>query len=263
MKRYIRIYIKFLQQYIKTLVEYKEDFIYGLIGFFLIQCSSIIFIGLIFENIPTLGGWSFYEIIFIYGFSQIPRGIDHIFTDYLWIFSSHSIVNGEFDRYLLRPLNPLFQVIAQRFQPEGLGELIVGCVLVGYSSIRLGISFKLAFIPLFIIALISAVFIYTGIKLATTAIAFWTKTSFRHLQISYECSSFAKYPVTIYPKAIKSLLSYVIPFAFTSYYPSIYFLGKGSFVTSILSTFIVAVIVMTIALIIWNKGVSIYESAGN
>ena len=129
MKRYLKIYFKFLKQYIKTLMEYKEDFIYGMIGFFLIQGTSIIFINLIFDNIQSLKGWSFYEIIFIYGFSQIPRGIDHIFTDYLWIFSGNSIVRGEFDRYLLRPLNPLFQVIAERFQPEGFGELVVGFIV--------------------------------------------------------------------------------------------------------------------------------------
>ena len=37
MKRYARIYVQFLKQYLKTLLEYKEDFIYGILGFFLVQ----------------------------------------------------------------------------------------------------------------------------------------------------------------------------------------------------------------------------------
>ena len=48
MKRYARIYVQFLKQYLKTLLEYKEDFIYGILGFFLVQATSIIFISLIF-----------------------------------------------------------------------------------------------------------------------------------------------------------------------------------------------------------------------
>ena len=87
MAKYIKLYVKFLKQYIKTLMEYRIDFILGLIGFVLVQLAGIVFIKLIFNVIPTLDGWSFYEILFIYGFAQIPRGIDHIFTDYLWIFS--------------------------------------------------------------------------------------------------------------------------------------------------------------------------------
>ena len=81
MKRYIRLYKKFLQQYIKSLMEYRIDFILGLIGFVLVQMTGIIFLNLVFNCIPDLKGWSFYEILFIYGLAQIPRGIDHIFTD--------------------------------------------------------------------------------------------------------------------------------------------------------------------------------------
>lgn len=83
MKKYCKLYIKFLQQYIKTLIEYRADFILELIGFLFVQSIGVIFIGLIFNNIPSLKGWSFYEILFIYGFAQIPRGIDHVFTDQL------------------------------------------------------------------------------------------------------------------------------------------------------------------------------------
>ena len=132
--KYIKLYKKFFQQYVKVLIEYRASFILGLIGFFFGQLTGIIFIQLIFNSIPSLDGWSFYEIIFIYGMAQIPRGIDHVFTDYLWIFSWKTIVEGEFDRYLLRPINPLFQVIAQCVQPDGLGEIIIGTILVNISS---------------------------------------------------------------------------------------------------------------------------------
>ncbi len=97
MKRYARLYIKFMQQYIKSLLEYRGDFILGLVGFFFVQSVGIIFLQLVFNAIPSLSGWGFYEILFIYGFAQIPRGIDHVFTDYLWIFSQQTIVKGEFD----------------------------------------------------------------------------------------------------------------------------------------------------------------------
>ena len=47
MKRYFRLYLKFLEQYIKTLIEYRADFILGLIGFLFVQSIGVIFITLI------------------------------------------------------------------------------------------------------------------------------------------------------------------------------------------------------------------------
>ncbi|MCF0149616.1 MAG: ABC-2 family transporter protein [Clostridium sp.] len=263
MFKYIKLYSKFLKQYIKTLMEYRMDFILGLIGFILVQLAGVIFIKLIFNVIPTLEGWSFYQILFIYGFAQIPRGIDHIFTDYLWIFSWKTIVNGEFDKYLLRPINPLFQVISESFQPDGLGEVIIGGILIVISSINLNVSYNLLKIIGFIFVILCATLIYTSIKLATSSIAFWVKFSQSHMFMAYQISTFAKYPMGIYPSAIKFILIFIIPFAFTGYYPGIYFIGEGNIITGIVLPFIVSLVSITVSYNIWLKGISVYESAGS
>jgi len=263
MRKYIRLYSKFLQQYIKSLMEYRVDFVLGLIGFILVQFAGVVFIALIFNRIPSLDGWSFYEILFIYGFAQIPRGIDHVFTDYLWIFSWKTIVRGEFDKYLLRPINPLFQVISESFQPDGFGEIIIGLILVVTSSIKLNLSFGILDILMMIIVILFGVFIYTSIKLAVASIAFWVKFAQSYLFMVYQLSDFAKYPMAIYPKAIRLVLIGVIPFAFTGYFPGAYFLGKGSLFTGVILTCIISIIAMIVAYRIWLIGISKYESSGS
>lgn len=261
--KYIKLYKKFFQQYVKVLIEYRASFILGLIGFFFAQLTGIIFIQLIFNSIPSLDGWSFYEIIFIYGMAQIPRGIDHVFTDYLWIFSWKTIVEGEFDRYLLRPINPLFQVIAQSVQPDGLGEIIIGTILVIVSSLKLGLVFDFKKIFLLVVVILFATLIYTAIKLAVTSIAFGVKFAQSYLFMTYQLSSFVKYPIGIYPKVIRFILTGLIPFAFTGYYPAAYFLGKESLITSIGLTILVSIISIIVAYQIWLKGITKYESAGS
>lgn len=37
---------------------------------------------------------------------------------------------GEFDKYLTRPINPLFHILVETFQIDALGELLVGGVLL-------------------------------------------------------------------------------------------------------------------------------------
>lgn len=263
MKKYINLYMKFLQQYIKSLIEYRTDFILGLIGFILVQGINVVFINLIFNSIPSLDGWGFYEVLFIYGFAQIPRGIDHIFTDNLWMLSGSIIVNGNFDRYLIRPLNPLFQIIAERFQPDGFGELIIGIILLSISSRNLNISFNFQNSILFLFVVICGTFIYTAIKLAVASIAFWIKFAQSYLFMTYQISNFAKYPMSIYSNAIKGVLTFIIPFAFTGYYPGAYFLGKESMFNGVILTFLVAVISTFVAYFVWLTGIKTYESSGS
>lgn len=263
MKRYAKLYVKFMQQYIKSLIEYRGDFILGIIGFLFVQTVGVIFLQLIFNTIPSLNGWSFYEILFIYGFAQIPRGIDHVFTDYLWIFSWKTIVKGEFDRYLLRPLNPLFQVICERFQPDGFGEILVGILLVVTASLQLNIEYNFLSCLAFVFVVICATFIYTAIKLAVASLAFWVKFAQSYLYMVYQLSGFAKYPVTIYPTAVKGVLTFIIPFAFTGFYPGSYFLGKGDAFMGIWMVFFIAIVTTLIAYRIWLQGMKVYESSGN
>lgn len=263
MKRYSRLYLQFLKQYIKILIEYRADFIFGLVGFLLVQFSGVVFIQLIFQSIPALSGWTFYEVLFIYGFAQIPRGIDHVFTDNLWILSGRILIAGEFDKYLLRPINPLFHLLSERFQPDGFGEIIIGGILVFFSVVQLNLEVTFGKVVLFAIAVFFATIIYTAIKLAVSSISFWIKFAQSYLYMTYQMSTFTKYPMTIYPKVIRGLLTFIIPFAFTGYYPGAYFLGKVSLFRGIGMTIIISILSILVAYQIWLKGLTKYESSGS
>lgn len=263
MKRYARLYLQFLKQYIKILIEYRADFIFGLIGFILVQFSGVVFIQLIFQSIPALSGWTFPEVLFIYGFAQIPRGVDHVFTDNLWLLSGRILLEGGFDKYLLRPINPLFHLISERFQPDGFGEIIIGSILVAYSVGSLNLQVTLGKVLLFMLAVVCAAVIYTAIKLAVSSISFWIKFAQSYLYMTYQMSTFTKYPMTIYPKAIRGLLSFVIPFAFTGYYPGAYFLGKVTLFQGIGMTVLISIFSILIAYQVWLKGLTKYESSGS
>lgn len=263
MRRYLDIYKDFIVQYIKILMQSKANFFIGFIGFVFSQASGILFLTIIFSQIPNLNGWSFYEILFIYGFAQLPRGLDHLYSDYIWMFSMEVIIKGEFDRYLLRPLNPLFQVLAERFQLDALGELFVGAVIVIISIINLDITVTFLGILSFILVIIAGSIIYTAIKLFFASFAFWMKDSYPILNIVYMFSDFTKYPNSIYSKGVQALLSFIIPFAFTAFIPASYFLNKASFAYAVIGTCFIAIISFAIAYAVWLKGMKAYESSGN
>lgn len=263
MGRYMKLYKQFLKQYVKSLLEYRADFIFGLVGFVLVQFSGVVFLQLIFASIPSLSGWSFHEVLFIYGFAQIPRGIDHVFTDNLWMLSGQILLQGGFDKYLLRPIHPLFHLLSERFQPDGFGEILIGSLLVGYATFEMGLSISFGKGLLFLFVIFFATLIYTAIKLAVASIAFWIKFAQSYLYMTYQMSTFTKYPMGIYPKAIRFMLSFLLPFAFTGYYPGAYFLGKESFLNGVVLTVVVSLVAMVLAYQVWCQGLKRYESSGS
>lgn len=262
LKRYGRLYRVLIAQFIKVVMQSKVDFLMGLLGFFLTQASGIIFLYLIFQQIPNLQGWTFDQLIFIYGFAQIPRGIDHLLTDNIWLVAWRIVVNGEFDRYMLRPMNVFFQVIAEKLQPDALGEILIGTILV-IISVQKGVA---ALTPvnvlLFMVSMLAGALIYTSIKLFFASFALWIKQSGPLLQVAYEMAEFAKYPSEIYHKGIQFIITWVIPFAFVAYLPASYFLGKGNAAVVGIECAI-AIVFWSVAYGVFNYGLKFYESAGN
>lgn len=78
-------------------------------------------------------------MVFFYSFFQLPRGLDHLFTDNIWLIPN-KIRKDELDRHLLRLINPLFQIVAEGFQHEALEELHIGGLLIAITFPSLGIS---------------------------------------------------------------------------------------------------------------------------
>lgn len=263
LKRGFRIHRIFTAQALKRMMEYKGDFLIGVVGFIFSQVINIAYLWIIFDNIPDLMGWTFNQIVFIYGFSLIPKSIDHLFTDNLWKVGHFIVAKGDFDKYLTRPLHTLFHVIAEDFQPDAFGELIVGILLICSSIGQVGILWSPVKVLLAILVIPFAVLIYTAIKTGTAALALWIKRSGNVTYMFYMVNDFAKYPTTIYNEFVKAIITYVIPFAFTAYYPAKYILTGENPLFNIGGTVFFGIVLSVIAVLIWNKGINAYESAGS
>ncbi len=275
MMRYIRLHKIFIKQDLKKLMEYKVDFLLGAVGFLLEQAAQILCLGIIFAGIPALcytvdgvvvDSWGFNEVLFIYGFSLIPKGIDHLFFDNLWGLGYWIVDKGDFDKYLTRPINSWFYVLCEKFCVDALGEIVIGIVLIIYSTLSMPAQVADAINWWRVLPVLAvmpfAILIFTSIKTATAAISFWTKRSGHITHMCYMTNEFAKYPTKIYNTFIKTAITFVLPFALTAYYPAIYIL-RGESVWSLPVTVLVSLALFGISQLIWYRGISSYESAGS
>ncbi|MFQ8817200.1 MAG: ABC transporter permease [Streptococcus thermophilus] len=180
------------------------------------------------------------------------QGIDHLFFDNLWALGQRLVRKGEFDKYLTRPINPLFHILVETFQIDALGELLVGCVLL--ATTLSSIAWTLPKFLIFLVCIPFATLIYTSLKIATASIAFWTKQSGAMIYIFYMFNDFAKYPISIYNSLLRWLISFIVPFAFTAYLSCQLFLAGQEWAPLISVVLIlISLVFFSISLKLWDR----------
>ena len=68
---YFKIYFKILAQDIKSKMSYRVDFIISTIGMIFTNIAGFVSFWIMFRNFPSINGWTYYEMLFLYGFSLV------------------------------------------------------------------------------------------------------------------------------------------------------------------------------------------------
>jgi ABC-2 type transport system permease protein len=261
-KRYLSLYWLFLIQRFKILLEYRVNFVIGASSTIILQISGLLTIWVVMSQIPSLKGWSLYQILLIYGLITLAKSINHMFADNLWTLGRQYIRTGAFDRFLVRPIDPLFHLLADRFCHDGIGNFLVGSALVVVSMRALQIPLTMANLLYLIIAVISGGFIFIALNLITGTSAFWIMDAVPVMRVVFDNHQFAQYPLNIYPKAIGILLTWIIPYGLASFYPADQLMGTGAGWLAWLAPF-VAILLLLIGYQVWRVGLRHYAGTGS
>ena len=155
-----------------------------------------------------------------------------------------------------------FQVLFESFRLESFQETVTGLVAVVWASRRLDLTFGVGDILLFAAWAASGAAIYLAIFIGLTATSFWIEDRIGISPPVFNLMQFGRYPLTIYDAWVRFALSFVIPFAFASFYPTIRFLRREEFLAEFWLVPAVAAISLTLALSLWKSGEARYHSTG-
>ncbi len=263
MIRYLNLYWLFLLQRFKILMEYRLNFLIGATSSLVMQGAGILAIWVVMRQVPDLNGWTLAEIWLIYGLLTLAKSINHMFADNLWTLGDQYVRPGLFDRFLVRPIDPLFHLLADRFCHDGIGDFVIGLILVFAAAPNVAIAWTLPKILYLVIAVISGGGIFIALNLITGVSAFWVMDSVPMIRVVFEFNEFAKYPLAIYPRGIGIILTWLIPYGLASFYPASYLLGRGISPVLTWAGPLVAAFLLFIGYRIWLFGLRHYGSAGS
>jgi len=263
MRRYLKIYAHIFSFTLKSLMEFRLNFVaqlfYG--PSYVLVLFSLLYLAL--SHQPNLGGWQKEEVILLFSVFHLLytlclfgfiKGVRHLLWD--------GLRTGEFDFVLTKPVNPQF--LATFSRPELQHLLLFVGILVLFTRQLLIFAPILSLIHILLFLFFSVVAI-AGVYFSLTTYATLGFYITRGRQISEffdKTCDFAEYPVPIFPDSLQLIFFTFIPIALFGYVPAAMLLGKASWVMALTSLITLTVFII-INQIAWKHALRRYSSASS
>jgi len=118
-----------------------------------------------------------------------------------------------------------------------------------------------------IFAIIGGILIQSSSMILIGSLSFWMLRSAEFGDIVYyDIRSMTQYPLGIFPKWIQFILTFIFPWAFINYYPSLILLNKVETTMELLLGLLTPVVgagMLVLSLWVFKRGLRKYSGAGN
>ncbi|MBQ8131587.1 MAG: ABC-2 family transporter protein [Bacilli bacterium] len=258
----MKLYIKSLSLHLKSELEYRTSFLISFFSQILVFFSYYFIILALFTKFQNIRGFSMYEVLLCFSIIQFGFAFNEVFARGVDKFEN-LIIQGGFDRLLLRPKNIILQVLCNDSDFVKLSRLIQAIIVLIISLVHLNISWNIFRVICLILMLCSSVVIFFGVFLLAASYCFITVQGLEVRNVFTDGGKhMAQYPIGVFKKGFVFFFTFIIPYGFVNYYPLMYFVGKNDFFYYSFSPLFVFVYLIP-CILAFYMGVKKYGSVGS
>lgn len=182
---------------------------------------TVTFFNIIFANTKELAGWSYYQVLFLYFFSRAIMLLNQsIFRKGITAFAKTLVRKGDYDYFLVKPINPMYLTSISNPQIYYMVSVIFYLLLAAYALLQSGITIHLANILWFILLSITGFVLYYILSLINVIPTFWFIRLNSLKDIINKANVFMRYPIGIMPFFLQFILTILFPIAIISNIPA-------------------------------------------
>lgn len=223
--RYLRLYRAFAGNNLSRAMEFRAQFVAGIVAYMIWNGASLLFIDVVFRQVGAVRGWTREEMWVLLGTFVILESLCYgLLGPNMWRFAT-SVRDGSLDLHLTRPASTQFLVSTRYMDLNGLLNSVVGFALVAWGLQRLGRA------PAWHEWILWLVLLTCGFLMAY-CLWFWMVTwsvwavKLDSIAVAFDpVMQLARFPIAIYPRGVQALFSTVLPIAFLTTYPAGALLG--------------------------------------
>lgn len=252
---------------LRARLQYRLDFALSVLLGIAWQTATLVFIAALLTRFTGgLGNVSSAGVVLIVGMRLVSHGV------YVLIFSTLGWLNqmvdeGWIDHYQIRPLPVLTQVLLWQFNVHAIGDTLAGLSALVVGMTLVPVHWTATALAFLIVSVIGGVLLEAAVQVSVSSLLLRSpSTRAIGSWIDEIMSTFGNYPLSILPKAVQAMLTFVFPLAFVAYFPVLVLLGDAptSGVMAVLERCspLVGPLLFGVALRIWGRNVRNYQSAG-
>ena len=258
----MKLYLNSLALHLKSELEYRINFIISFLSQILIFFTYYFVILALFSKFNNIKGFTLYEVLLCFSIIQFGFSFNEVFARGIDKFDK-LIIEGGFDRLLLRPKNLILQVLCSDGDFVKVSRLIQSIIVLIIALINLKIEITFMKIICLILMLISSCVIFFGIFLLAASYCFITIQGLEVRNVFTDGGKhMSQYPIGVFKKGFVFFFTFIIPYAFVNYYPLLYFIGKKDNIIYAFSPLVVLLYLIP-CFIVFYMGVKKYEGSGS
>lgn len=214
-------------------MEFRAQFFAGILLYLIWNGVSLLFIDVVFQQIGTtsLRGWNRDEMWVLYGTFVVLESLCYgLLGPNMWRFSQ-TVRDGTLDLALTKPVNTQFWVSLRYIDFNGLLNSLVGFALLIYGLQRAQLQPNLAQWLLWLGLLLCGFVLAYCVWFACVTLSIWA-VKLEGIAVVFDpMMQMARFPIQIYPLRLQGALTWVLPVAFLTTFPSQALLGQSGIAT--------------------------------
>lgn len=245
---------------IASSMEYRFDFILGLIVNLLLALAGPLFQYLLFSQVNGCPGWTVSEIILFQGILLLMFGLKTLLFGKIPEYVQKLIRRGGLDRLLLRPYSSIGMVLANGFSLDGIGTVLAGIVIITVMLWKLQLSIHILSCLATLLAIGMGLVLFAAFDILLACVMIRLVNIGRLNELFDTLTKFGQYPMELFPKGTRLIFITVVPFAVWVNIPCRILLnGIQGYM---FLTFLIVILFYFLAVHSWNLCMKHYTSAG-
>lgn len=264
MSRYLRLIRTFARTSFQAETAFRAHFFTYLFNTVLGLGTELAGLGILFSQVESFQGWTYGRALILLGVYLL---VNILLDINLWISMNTlggedgEVFQGTFDFTLLKPLNTQFYISFRTWDIWRILDLPVGMVIIGWGMFLLDEPLRLGAILGFLLMLLIAVCLgYSLILILETCVFYYLGAPLTW--IFSTLYNMGRYPITIYPDWIRTILTWIVPVAFMTTIPTQALTGSAS-TWMVLAGFVLAVVLFMFASFFFHRSLRRYMSASS
>lgn len=259
--KYLRVWWKLADLSFQMQLSTPMSSVGYLLGKFVRLAFFFVFIAAIFQHTKSLAGYSMTEtVLFFLTFNIIDMGAQFFFRGIYGI--RRTIREGDFDFFLIQPLNPLFRLASGTIDFLDLCTFVPVLAMTAVTLVKLPGPLSLGQGVLYVLLCSNGILIALAIHIFVAAVAVRLQEMENTIWFYRDMMSLGRFPADIYQKPLRLVLYSLIPVAVMVSLPVKVTIGALSGIW-ILYAAAVAGVLLTLSLAAWKSSLKAYSSVSS